>query len=73
MDSVPHIVMPFWAKGWTGWTCDRATQLGCSVGWTGGSGHSQEYSLNFTLQGGKMMGHINIDYLLKHTLRKGVG
>lgn len=60
--------------------CDRATQLGCSVGWTAGSGHSQEYSLNFTLQGGKIMEHINsspsntlITFLNTHLVRKDVG
>lgn len=52
----------------------------CSAGWTVGAGHRQENSLNFTLQGGKVMGHINspplnilITFLNTHLVRKGVG
>lgn len=54
----------------------------CSVGQTGESGHKQEHSMNFTLQGGKRVGHINSSpplppnifvIFLNGLVRKGIG
>lgn len=52
----------------------------CGVGRTGRSGRRQEHAMNFTLQGGQRMGHINssppnvlVIFLNKGLVRKGVG